>query len=306
MLDPKATHNRRTRWALTGLEAGAILFIAGLAALYLNPFWHFDDGGFLDHRVHWWNTSGEILIGAGLLIEALALLGTLALIVSRVAKRRSWPYFVMLTLVLCTAAWVGLAGFTRNMDAHFEWTSAEGFSEFRVQVWDDAAASWHPAGSPVWQSVVETQIQPLLRGYFKLNDWQKMNGDIRVEVVKVIPIAWPIALGSGGETLEDPDETPLMRAAAQEDLKAVQQALSTATGVNVNALGVNALDQTGQTALILACQNPKAKPEVVKALLAAGADVNLRSRNSYTALTWALVRNNGEVIRLLRRAGGRP
>jgi ankyrin repeat protein len=58
--------------------------------------------------------------------------------------------------------------------------------------------------------------------------------------------------------------------------------------------------------LILACQNPKADPNVVKALLAAGADVNLRSRNSYTALTWALAHNNGELSRLLRRAGGRP
>jgi ankyrin repeat protein len=91
-----------------------------------------------------------------------------------------------------------------------------------------------------------------------------------------------------------------MRAASQEDLKAVQQLLSAATAANVNAL-----DQGGQTALILACQNPKANPDVVKALLAAGADVNLRSRNGYTALTWAHARNNSEVSRLLRRAGGR-
>jgi hypothetical protein len=68
---------------------------------------------------------------------------------------------------------------------------------------------------------------------------------------------------------------------------------------------VNALDQTGQTALIVSCRNPKANAEVVKALLAAGADVNLRSRNGYTALAWAIVRNNSEVSRLLRRAGGR-
>jgi ankyrin repeat protein len=163
----------------------------------------------------------------------------------------------------------------------------------------------------VWQSTVGIQIQPLLRGYFKLNDWQKMNGDVSVKVVRVVPIAWPVELGSGGETLEDPDETDLMRAASREDLKAVQSLLSAATGpgvnaVGINALSVNALDQTGQTALILACRSPKPNPEVVKALLAAGADVNLRSRNGYTALTWAQVRNNTELIRLLRRAGGKP
>jgi hypothetical protein len=299
MLSPKAKHIRRTTWAVTGLEAGAILFIAGLAILYVNPFWHFDEGGFLDRRVHWWNAAGETLTAAGLLIEALALVGTVAVIVSRCFGRRSWPYLVAAFLVFCAVVWVSPAGFTRNLDAHFEWNSADGFSTFRFQ--NAAGAIWRPAGSPVWQSIVETQIQPLLRGYFKLNDWQKMNGNIGVQVVRIIPIGWPIALGSGGETLEDPDETALMRAASQEDLKAVQQLLSGATSANVNAL-----DQTGQTALILACQDPKANPEVVKALVAAGADVNLRSRNGYTALTWTLARNNGEVSRLLRRAGARP
>ena len=219
-------------------------------------------------------------------------------------------------LVVCTAVWISPAGFTRNLDAHFEWNLADGFNVFRLQLSDEAAGVWRPVGSPAWQSTVGIQIQPLLRGYFKLNDWQKMNGDIGVKVVRIIPIAWPIDLGSGGETLEDPDETDLMRAAAQEDLKAVQSLLSPATGaggnglginaLSVNALGVNSLDQTGQTALILACRSPKANPEVVKALLAAGADVNLRSRTGYTALTWAQVRNNTQVIRLLRSGGGRP
>jgi len=206
-----------------------------------------------------------------------------------------------LLVVFCAVVWVSPAGFIRELDAHFEWNAADGFSAFHLQDWDEAAGIWRPTGSRLWQAVVEIQIQPLLRGYFKVNDWQKMNGDVGIKVTRIIPIAWPIALGSGGETLEDPDETPLMHAAAQEDLKAVQQLLSAATGTDVNAL-----DQGGQTALILACQNPKANPDVVKALLAAGADVNLRSRNGYTALTWAHARNNSEVSRLLRRAGGRP
>jgi hypothetical protein len=305
MLNPTpsstAAHNRRTRWVLTGLETGALLFLAGLAALYFNPFWHFDDGGFLDRRVQWWNAGGEFLTAAGLLTEVLALVGGVALLVSRFSGRRTWPFVVAGLLVLSGVVWVAPAGFTRNLDAHFEWNTAEGFDVFRLQERDESGATWHAAGSPVWQSIVETQVQPLLKNYFKLNDWQKMNGNVGVKVVRIIPIAWPIDLGSGGETLEDPDETDLMRAASQEDLKNVQRLLSEKTSANVNAL-----DQTGQTALILACQNPKARADVVKALLAAGADVNLRSRSGYTALTWALNRNNGEVSRLLRRAGGKP
>jgi uncharacterized membrane protein YphA (DoxX/SURF4 family) len=301
MLTPNSRHSRRTTWAVTGLEAGAVLFIAGLTLLYLNPFWHFDERGFLDSRAHWWNIAGEILIAAGLLTEALALVGSIALIVSRCFSRRSWPYLIAALLICGVVSWIIPAGFTRTVDAHFEWNAGEGFSAFRLQVWDEAAGIWRPAGNRLWKSIVEVQIQPLLRGYFKMNDWQKMNGDIDINVVRIIPAAWPIELGSGGETLQDPDETPLMRSAAEGDLKAVQQLLSAATPADVNAL-----DQTGQTALILVCQNPKANPEVIKALLAAGADVNLRSRTGYAALTWSLARNNAEVSRLLRRAGARP
>jgi hypothetical protein len=310
MLTPTAKHIRRVTWILYGLEAGAVLFVAGLVALYLNPFWHFDEGGFLDWRLRWWNIAGEALIATGFFTEALALVGLAAVVVSRFAGRRAWPYVVAALLVVCTVVWISPAGFTRDLDAHFEWNLADGFNVFRLQVWDDAASAWRPVGSPAWQSTIGIQIQPLLRGYFKLNDFQRMNGDIGTKVARIIPIAWPIELGRGGETLEDPDETDLMRAAAREDLKTVQQLLAAATGANVNAsrnaLNINALDQSGQTALILACRSPKANPDVVKALLAAGADVNLRSRTGYTPLTWAQVRNNAEVIRLLRRAGGRP
>ncbi len=295
-----ATHNRRMSCVMIGLEAGALLFIAGLVALYLNPFWHFDEGGFLDWRVHWWNGTGEVFIASGIVIEVLALLGLAAAVVSRFANRRRWPYFIASVVVICALAWIAPEGFTRDLNARFEWNAADGFTAFHVQTRDEAAGVWRDAGGPLWQSTVGTQIQPLLRNYFKLNDWQKMNGDLGIKVIRLIPIAWPIDLGSGGETLDDPDQTDLMRAAAREDPKAVQSLLS------LPAANVNALDQTGQTALILACQNPKANPDVVKALIAAGADVNLRSRTGYTALTWAQFRKNAEVSRLLRRAGGRP
>jgi hypothetical protein len=301
MLNPTGKYTRRASWVVAGLEAGAVLFVAGLALLYFNPFWHFDAGGFLDWRVQWWNAAGEILTAGGLLIEAVELVWSAAAIASLTFHKRSWPYGVAALLLGCVAVWIGMAGFTTDLDAHFEWDAADGFSVFRVQGLDRDKGLWRWAENPVWKSIAEIQIQPLLRSYFKLNDWQKMNGDITIKAVRMLPIAWPVALGSGGESLEDPDETALMKAAAQEDLKTVQQLLSGAAHGDVNAL-----DQGGQTALILACQNPKANPDVVKSLLSAGADVNLRSRNGYAALTWARARNNSEVMRLLSRAGARP
>jgi hypothetical protein len=296
-----AKHIRRVSWAITGLEAGIVLYALGLTLLYLNPFWHFDGSGYLDWRVHWWNATGTMLTAAGLLIVALALIGSVAMIVSRCTGRHPWPYGLAALLLVCTLVWIAPEGFTRDLDVHFEWNSAEGFSVFRLQSWDEASRTWHPAGSSALQSIVEVEIQPLLHNYFKLNDWQKMNGDVSVKVTRIIPVAWPVGLGGDGETLEDPDQTALMRAAAQGDVNMVRQLLAEGT-----AAGVNALDQGGQSALMLACQNPKTSPDLVKALIAAGANVNFRGRNGYTALAWAVARNNNEVSRLLRRSGARP
>src|ERR1700733_4819605 len=300
-LSPIASPHRRASWAITGLEVGAVLFAGGLTLLYLNPFWHFDEAGLLDWRGHRWNAAAEVLTGAGLFTGALALLGSLAVIVPRFAGRRSWPYVVAALIVCCAVVWVSPSGFIRDLDSHFEWNTADGFTVFRLQTWDQAAGTWRPIENSALQWMVEIQLQPLLRAYFKLNDWPKMNGDVKVRVARIIPLAWPVALGSGGETLEDPDQTALMRAAVQGDVKTVKQLL-----VDAATAGVNSLDQGGQSALILACQNTKTNPEVIKALVAAGANVNLRSRNGYTALTWAIARHNTEVVRILRRAGGRP
>lgn len=301
MLTPKARHLRFTTWAITGLEIGAMLFVAGLLALYLNPFWHFDGGGFLDWRLYWWNAAGEILAAAGLLVEVLALMASIAVLISRLSKYSSWPYLIAGVVVFVALVWIATEGFATTAEARFEWNAADGFGSFRVQDADGDDGRLPRALEAVRQSIIQIQIQPLLRGYFRVNDWQKMNGEVEIRVARGVPAAWPVALGSGGETLEDPDETPLMLAAEQEDLKTIQTLLAAATKADVNAL-----DQGGETALILACRSPGARAEVVKALLAAGADVNLRARNGYAPLTWALARNNSEIARLLRRAGGKP
>lgn len=301
MLTPKARHLRFTTWVITGLEIGAMLFAGGLLALYLNPFWHFDGGGFLDWRLYWWNAAGETMAAAGLIIEAVALIAAIAVLLSRFSKYSSWPYFVAGIVVFAGLVWVASEGFVTGAEARFEWNAADGLSAFRVQDPDGDEGRLPQALNAVRQSIIQIQIQPLLRGYFRVNDWQKMNGEVEIRVARGVPAAWPIALGDGGETLEDPDETPLMLAAEREDLKTMATLLAASGKAEVNAL-----DQGGETALILACRNPKASADVVKALLAAGADVNLRARNGYAPLTWALARNNSEIARLLRRAGGKP
>jgi hypothetical protein len=289
----------RANWPLIGLEAGAVLFVVGLLVLDLNPFLRWYGVDFLDSRVSWWNGAGEILAGAGLLIGSLAVVACAAAIVSRCFRRSPWPYIVAALLVAGAVLWISPTGFTRTVNAHFEWNAADGFQVFRLQTWDDTAGSWRESANPLWRQIVAIQIEPLLQNYFRVKDWQKMNGDEDIIVVRIIPIARPVGLGSSGETLEDPNETPLMQAATQGDTSAAQRLLS--AGADVNAQ-----DQSSQTALIYACRSPKASVAIVKLLLAAGADVNVRSRSGYTALLWAQTRNDGEIIRLLRRAGARP
>jgi hypothetical protein len=289
----------RTNWPLIGLEAGGVLFVAGLLVLDLNPLVRWYGVAFLDSRVSWWNAAGETLAGAGLLIGSLALIACVAAIVSRYFRRSPWPYIVAALLVAGTVLWISPTGITRTVSAHFEWNAADGFQVFRLQGTGDDAGSWREPANRLWQEIVAIQIEPILQNYFKANDWQKMNGDEDIIVVRIVPIARPIAIGSSGETLEVPDQSPLMQAASQGDVSAAQRLLAGGADVNTQ-------DQNGQNALIYACRSPKADPAVVKLLLAAGADVNVRSRNGYTALLWAQTHNDSEIIRVLRRAGARP
>jgi hypothetical protein len=103
-------------WAISGLEAGVVLFALGLTLLYLNPFWHFDESGFLDWRVHWWNAASTFLTAAGLWIVALALIGSVAVIVSRFSGRQAWPYGIAALLVVCTLVWVAPEIWTRILN----------------------------------------------------------------------------------------------------------------------------------------------------------------------------------------------
>jgi ankyrin repeat protein len=46
-------------------------------------------------------------------------------------------------------------------------------------------------------------------------------------------------------------------------------------------------------------------PDTVHALLAAGADVNAKDRDGWTALMFAAVKGHTDIVRVLRQAGAR-
>jgi len=76
----------------------------------------------------------------------------------------------------------------------------------------------------------------------------------------------------------------------------------------VNALlakgaDVNVKDSHGLTALMLASQNGHS--EVVKLLLAKGADINAKANNGRTALMEASQNGHSEAVKLLKAAGAK-
>ena len=133
---------------------------------------------------------------------------------------RSWTYIKILLfgVGLCLIIWVALAELrllprflTREVQAYFEWETQKGFGTFRIEKPETGQPS--TAGDRAWQYLVAIQVKPRLREYFKNLGWQRINGRVSLEVTDFVPVAMPVGLGSDGDVLYDPAETPLMRAA---------------------------------------------------------------------------------------------
>ena len=66
---------------------------------------------------------------------------------------------------------------------------------------------------------------------------------------------------------------------------------------------MNATDIAGRTALMMASLGGRA--EVVRLLIAAGAEVNIRDIYGFTALTMASEKNHAEVVNILKQTGAK-
>jgi hypothetical protein len=174
---------------LVSLIAGTICFAVGLSVLHLNPYWRPEPGepGTLHHRVYAWNALGHLLC-------ALGMLCFFAVIVfwSSRAFRTKWLYR---TVIGCAIGlWIAKAGFSVEYGAKFAWSNTDGITEFKVQNKRAENVNF------VWQEIVRLQIQDELNGYLGTSDLSKAEGHISVTVLRIVPIAVPTALGSGGQS----------------------------------------------------------------------------------------------------------
>ncbi len=92
-------------------------------------------------------------------------------------------------------------------------------------------------------------------------------------------------------------DEPLISKAAAGDINGVQSLIS--RGASVNAIA----DDGGYTSLMYAAWN--GHTAIVKVLLAAGADVNVKNHLGVTALQLAESYNHTDIVDLLKKAGAK-
>ncbi|MEO8678768.1 MAG: ankyrin repeat domain-containing protein [Vicinamibacterales bacterium] len=122
-------------------------------------------------------------------------------------------------------------------------------------------------------------------------------------IVLALALAAPAVIASqaatGAVNAEDQDQlTPLMKACAKGDLKAVNDLLAKGADINLPHA------QFRITPIMFAAYFGHL--EIVKVLIARGANVVLKDSVNAEAVDWADFDNHDEVSKLLKANGGRP
>jgi len=181
--------------------AGFSLFPAGLTLLHLNPCWRAKPGseeGAVDNLAYIWSGLSHLVAGLGLAfcIGGIATAGVLFLSKRFTSKRLFCGGAVLASCEVI--AWLALGGMSVEHWATFRWDSESGVTAFQVT---DSQQKSH---SPLWLELVRWQVEPDLNGYMGSGgNLASADGGASIKVVRIVPIAMPIALGSDGEVLRN-------------------------------------------------------------------------------------------------------
>jgi hypothetical protein len=183
-----ATQSAKWNRFFIALIVSAICFALGLTILHLNPYWRSEpeEPGTLHHKVYAWNAFGHLLCALGM----SSLLTEIASWLSRAFKAK-WLYWS--GIACCMTLWIAKGGFAEDYQAQFAWDKSTGLIEFRVQ------PQHGQTENALWQTIVRLQVQHELNGYLGASDLWRAEGKTSVTVLRIVPIAVPTALGSGGE-----------------------------------------------------------------------------------------------------------
>jgi len=180
----------------------------------------------------------------------------------------------------------------------FEWNSEAGFTHISC-----GPRNRLNGIQRFYASIIEWQAKPWFSRELRKAKWTSAGGVWAVHTFPFPPIVTGVNFNFHGKLI-DPQITPLMQAAASNNLQLVKLVL--ASGADVNAK-----DQRNWTALMHACMKKGTSGQIIQTLIGEGAEVNAKDSVGRTALIWATWNcgtdeTANEKVRLLLEAKADP
>jgi Ankyrin repeats (3 copies) len=184
-------------------------------------------------------------------------------------KRFRVPILLSLPVFL---AWYLWGGAQANHGVAFDWSEESGFRY--IDACPESSKFSRILETPFCFSISRQAKRFVVKAMHE-RGWTKASGALGLNLVPFTPIVKGVYFD--GFVVFDPTVTDLMRAAKNGDPVEVKRLIQ-------NGANVTDRDQDGQTALSFACEGGAGNLEVLRNLVAAGAEVNSVDRAAWTPL----------------------